>query len=53
MEWGDEEAGDHSVIEGKLADLVNPNSTFVAGTKVQCRLPEGNYPATILVAGAG
>ena len=52
VEWeSEEEKGDHSIIEGKLVHLQDRASGFVAGAKVECRLKEGTYPATIITAG--
>ena len=41
-----EDEGMHSIIEGKLVELVDPASGFVAEAKVMCVLKERNYHAT-------
>ena len=59
VEWGQEiddndcedEECEHFVIDSKIVDLLLPESGFVAGAKVSCRLKEGNFPATIITAG--
>ena len=49
MEW--DEGKQHSVIDGKIAELREGSESFKAGAKVTCRLKEGEYAATIVTAG--
>lgn len=54
MEWEKEdndEEREHSVIDGKIADLEHVQSGYVPGAKVSCRIPEGTFPAIIIAAG--
>lgn len=46
---GDER--EHSVVDSKLVDLLDPANRFVPGTKVFYKLLEGNFPATIITTG--
>ena len=50
MEWHTEDA-EHSIVNAKVAELVDDSSGFVPGAKVQCKLMEGSFKATILAAG--
>ena len=49
MEW--EDGKEHSIVDGKIAELREGSEAFIAGAKVTCRLKEGQYVATIIVAG--
>jgi len=49
VEW--DEGKQHSVIDGKIAELREGSESFKAGAKVTCRLKEGEYAATIVTAG--
>ena len=52
MEWeGNEEQAEHSVVDGKLAELTGTSSSFSPGASVQCKLREGVFTATILATG--
>lgn len=53
VEWktDHEEEKEHSIVDGKLADLVNISAGYVVGAEVQCHLREGTFSATILTAG--
>lgn len=52
MEWeGNEEEAEHSVVDGKLAELTGTSSRFSPGANVQCKLKEGMFTATILATG--
>ena len=39
-------------MQGKLVQLCDKNSGYVAGTMVDVHLKEGTYQATIIVAGS-
>ena len=51
VQWCDEDNDGHSVIEGKVANLLDAGSRFVPGAKVLCKLKEGDYTGTILTTG--
>ena len=39
------------MVAGKQVTLLDGTTAFVAGTKVQCKLKDGEYTATILTMG--
>ena len=49
VEWngGDE----HSVVEGKVVELMDAERGFIPGANVQCVLKEGKFAATIIASG--
>ena len=49
VEWENE--GEHTVLQGKLVELCDKSSGYVAGTKVLARLTGRTYAATIIAAG--
>ena len=55
VEWDEEVDGgakEHSIVEGKATALTTGSNSFIPGGRVLCKLPEGDFPATILCAGA-
>ena len=53
VEWDGEkeEEREHSVMDSKFADLIDPTEGYVPGAQVQCKLQEGNFHAKIIDAG--
>lgn len=49
VEWNEED--EHSVVEGKIVNLMNNESGYIPGASVQCTLKEVTFSATILAAG--
>lgn len=49
VEWDEED--EHSVVEGKIVNLMNNESGYVPGASVQCALKEGTFSAKILATG--
>lgn len=49
LEWNGED--EHSVVEGKVVELVDHGSGFIPGANVQCVLREGKFSATIITTG--
>lgn len=47
---GDEEQ-QHSVVNAKVAGLVEVSSGFIPGASITCKLSEGTFPAKIIAAG--
>ena len=49
VEWNEEH--DHSVVAGKVVELMDTEKGFIKGADVQCILPEGKFGATIIATG--
>ena len=51
MEWDGDEKVAHSVIEGKVMNVVDREQGFIPGANVLCVLKEGTFPTTIITTG--
>ena len=49
VEW--ESEGEHSVLQGKLVELCDKSSGYVAGTKIKAYFSGKRYVAMIITAG--
>ena len=49
VKWEEEDG--HSIVEGKVVELVNKLDEYAAGAKIQCNLKEGIFSATIIATG--
>ena len=52
VEWEENEDGEHSVVQGKLVNLLDTMDGYNSGTRVEVNLKDGTYLATIIMAGA-